>query len=188
MLYVADEAFDLRKVVVEIALRIYLTIGFVALLILTAMAITSTDGMIRRLGGRRWRRLHRLVYIAALLGVVHFFMQTKFNVNEPWVMAGLFAWLMACRAPTPRRLRQGWRADLWPALLALLAGLGTAIGEAVYYGIKVGAPLARVLEANLRFEPVRPAWIVLAICLGIVVAGIARRQVPSAARQLARQH
>src|SRR4030095_1145108 len=95
-LYVADEAFDLRKVAVEIVLRIYLAIGFVSLLVLTAMAVTSTDGMVRRLGGGgRWRRLHQLVYGAALLSVVHFFMQTKFNVSEPWVMAGLFAWLMA---------------------------------------------------------------------------------------------
>jgi sulfoxide reductase heme-binding subunit YedZ len=187
-LYVVDEAFDLRKVVVEIALRIYLTIGFVALLILTAMAVTSTDGMVRRLGGRRWRHLHRFVYLAALLGVIHFFMQTKFNVSEPWVMAGLFGWLMACRLPVPQAFRRGWQADAWPALLAVLAALGTAIGETIYFWIKVGAPPARVLQANLSFaHGARPAWIVLAICLGIVVAGVAKRRLPSA-RPLARQH
>src|SRR5262245_9507256 len=91
-LYAADQAFDLQKVATEILVRIYLTIGFAALLILTALAVTSTNGMVRRLGGARWRWLHRLVYGAALLGVIHFFMQTKFNVDEPWIMAGLFGW------------------------------------------------------------------------------------------------
>ena len=56
-LYVADQMFDLWKVASEIALRLYLTIGFTALLGLTALAVTSTDGMVRRLGGKRWQRL-----------------------------------------------------------------------------------------------------------------------------------
>ena len=90
-LYVVDRAFDLEKVVVEIALRFYLTIGFSALVILGAMAATSTDAMMRRLGGRRWRRLHQLAYGGALLAVLHFFMQTKASVNEPWVMTGTSA-------------------------------------------------------------------------------------------------
>ncbi len=59
-LYVADQMFDLWKVASEIALRLYLTIGFVALLGLTALAVTSTDGMVRRLGGKRWQRLHNV--------------------------------------------------------------------------------------------------------------------------------
>ena len=63
------EAFDLAKVATEIAVRIYLTIGFAAVLGLAALAATSTDGMIRRLGARRWQRLHRLVYAIALLAV-----------------------------------------------------------------------------------------------------------------------
>jgi sulfoxide reductase heme-binding subunit YedZ len=174
-LYAADENFVMRKVAFEIVLRIYLAIGFVALLILAALAITSTDGMIRRLGGRNWRRLHRLVYVAALLSVIHFFMQAKFNVAECWVMAGLFGWLMACRAPPPPAFRQPLRAAWWPAILALLAGLATATGEAIYYWIKLGVPPLRVLEAQFMFTPsVRPAWIALAICLAAAIAGIAR--------------
>src|SRR5713101_2841032 len=74
-LYAADQKFDLAKVASEIALRIYLTIGFTAVIGLGALAATSTDGMIRRLGARRWQRLHRLVYVIALLGVVHYWMQ-----------------------------------------------------------------------------------------------------------------
>ena len=64
----------------EIVLRIYLTIGFVALIGLIALAATSTDGMIKRLGGARWNRLHKLVYAIAILGIIHFLMQTKLDI------------------------------------------------------------------------------------------------------------
>jgi sulfoxide reductase heme-binding subunit YedZ len=177
LLYMADEAFDLQKVATEIVLRIYLTIGFVALLVLTAMAVTSTDGMARRLGGRRWRRLHQLVYGAALLSVIHFFMQTKVTVDEPWVMAGLFSWLMAWRAAA-------WRArsglpDWLPSVLAAAAGIATALGESVYYWIKLGVSPDMVLAANLDFAAgPRPAWIVAAICVGVALAGVVRSRMP----------
>ncbi len=172
VLYAADEKYDLIKVAVEIAIRIYLTIGFVALLILAALAATSTDAMTRRLGGRKWRNLHRLVYLAALLSVIHFFMQTKANVNEPWIMAGLFAWLMLWRVANWR----GWAGRLWvPFALTVAAVAVTALGEAVYYAIKVNAPFLRVLEANLMVDAGwRPAVIVATICLGVVVVGWVR--------------
>src|SRR5947199_1444891 len=83
-LYTASEAFDLAKVATEIAVRIYLTIGFTALLGLSALAATSTDAMVRRLG-RRWQRLHRLVYLIALLAVIHFWMQSKLEIWEPTI-------------------------------------------------------------------------------------------------------
>ena len=68
-LYVGDHKFDLIKVGSEIAMRIYLTVGFLAVLGLTALAATSTDGMVRRLGVK-WKRLHRLAYVVAGLGLV----------------------------------------------------------------------------------------------------------------------
>ena len=175
LLYMADEAFDLQKVASEIVLRIYLTIGFVALLILTAMAATSTDGMVRRLGGKRWRRLHRTIYLGALLAVIHFFMQVKANIDEPLVMAGLYGWLMGYRAlAASRRLRNRLRTWM-PAILGLVAGTMTALGEALYYGIKLGAPPMRVLEANFGFAlGPRPAVVVAAICLAVALAGAVR--------------
>ncbi|MEX1109236.1 MAG: protein-methionine-sulfoxide reductase heme-binding subunit MsrQ [Dongiaceae bacterium] len=174
-LYITDEAFDLRKVATEILLRIYLTIGFAALLILTALASTSTNGMIRRLGGKNWRRLHRLVYLAALLGVVHFFLQSKLKVDEPFVMAGLFVWLMGYRLVMWFGAIDGKLAAWWPTILALAAAAATAIGESIYYWIKVGVSPLRVLETNLSFDPnIRPAWFVLAICLIVAAAGALR--------------
>ena len=61
LLFITDQMFDLLKVATEIVLRLYLTIGFIALLGLTALAVTSTDAMVRRLGSRRWQRLHQFV-------------------------------------------------------------------------------------------------------------------------------
>ena len=73
------EAFDLEKVASEIVHRVYLTIGFAALLGLAALAATSTDGMVRRLGGRRWQLLHRLVYAIGVLAVIHYCFQSKLD-------------------------------------------------------------------------------------------------------------
>src|SRR5213075_18133 len=96
-LYVADLKFDVAKAASQIALRIYLTIGFAALLGLAALAATSTDAMIKRLGARRWQRLHRIVYVIALLAVVHYWMQSKLEIWEPTIMAGIYIWLMGYR-------------------------------------------------------------------------------------------
>lgn len=174
-LYVADEAFDLVKVASEIVSRFYLTIGFVALLILLALALTSTDGMTRRIGGRRWLRIHRLVYLAALLSVVHFFLQTKAGPDEPWVTAGLFAWLMLWRAAVRvRRRPNGLPALLQPAL-AISAALLTAVGEAIYYNAKLGAPVESVLQANLMADLFpRPAAVVLIVCLIVSLVPLVR--------------
>ncbi len=174
-LYAVDQKLDLVKVASEIALRIYLAIGFVALVILTALAATSTDGMARRLGARRWRRLHQLVHAAAALAVVHFFIQTKADVDEPWVMAGLYLWLMLYRALA------GWRGSdrkvpawAFAALAPLAAGL-TALGEAAYFWFKLGVDPARVLAADLSLTVgVRPVWVVLAIALALSAAGAVR--------------
>jgi sulfoxide reductase heme-binding subunit YedZ len=171
LLYIAFEAFDLAKVVSEIALRLYLTIGLVALLGLAALAATSTDGMVRRLGGRRWQRLHRLVYGIAALALVHYFIQSKLEVYEPMVMDGLFLWLMGWRLAAARRRDR--RVPLWG-----LAGLGlgaaalTALGETVYYWFKTGVDPSLLLAVNFSLATgIRPGMVVLAA--GAAVAALA---------------
>jgi sulfoxide reductase heme-binding subunit YedZ len=171
VLFCADEMFDLQKVATEIVVRMYLTIGFVALLGLSALAATSTDGMIRRLGGRRWRRLHQAVYGIALLAAIHFFLQSKADVSEPIMMAGLFAWLMGYRVLGWVSARGRRPSVLMVGALGLAAGLATFAGEALYYWLKTGVDPLWVLSASLTFAAgIRPGWIVLAATAAVTLA------------------
>lgn len=94
--FTLDQWFDLRAVGADIIKRPYITIGMLALLLLVPLAVTSTNGMMRRLG-RRWTKLHRLVYVITALGVVHFWWQVKADIREPLLYACIFAVLMAWR-------------------------------------------------------------------------------------------
>jgi sulfoxide reductase heme-binding subunit YedZ len=184
-LYTADEAFDLGTVASEIVLRIYLTIGFTALTGLCVLAVTSTDGWQRRLGARRWQSLHRIIYGIGVLAVIHFCMQSKLDEWEPTVMAGIFLWLMACRVVS-WRLGRG-KLPLWSAAgLSIAASILTAIGEAGYFWLAMGAPFVLVLQANLSLETgLRPAWVVFVSTFAVVLVGWARVTFwPSKARRL----
>lgn len=175
LLYVVDLHFDLAKVVSEIASRVYLIIGFTALLGLAALAATSTDRMVRRLGGARWRRLHQASYAIAVLALVHFFEQTKLDVTVPTLVAGLFGWLMLYRMVVAR-----WRPDLpaWALLaLAIVVGVLAFLGEAVGIGIAYHASPLLVLQAAFDFDlAIRPGWYVLAAGLAVVGLDLASRR------------
>jgi sulfoxide reductase heme-binding subunit YedZ len=99
---VLDKWANLNDIVVDIAERPYITVGFAAFLMLVPLAVTSTRGWMRRLGAR-WHRLHRLVYPAAMLGCVHFWWQVKADWREPAVYAALLAVLLGWRALRARR-------------------------------------------------------------------------------------
>lgn len=92
-----DQGLDLRAVGADIIKRPYITVGMLALLLLVPLAVTSTNRMMRRLG-RRWQKLHRLVYLIALLGVWHFWWQVKKDIREPLIYFVIFGVLMAFRA------------------------------------------------------------------------------------------
>jgi sulfoxide reductase heme-binding subunit YedZ len=170
--YVVDLKFDLVKVASEIVKRLYLTIGLVSLLGIMAMAATSTDGMVRRMGARAWQRLHYLAYPMTLLGLIHFFMQAKLEIAEPTLMAGIFGWLMGYRALYA--IRQRALPTLWIAGLGLASALLTGIGEAVYFNYLTGAPILRVLEANLSLDlGLRPAAALLLIAVAPTALALA---------------
>jgi methionine sulfoxide reductase heme-binding subunit len=96
--YVAiDHLFDWPTIWEDIVKRVYITVGMASLVMLIPLAITSTDGMVRRLGGVAWRRLHLLVYPAAIAGVIHFFLMIKAGYQEPMIYAGILAALFAVR-------------------------------------------------------------------------------------------
>ncbi len=175
LFYAASEMFDFAKVASEIVRRVYLTIGFAALLGLVALAATSTDGMIRRLGGKQWQLLHRLVYAIAVLAVIHYCFQSKLDLWEPTVMAGLLAWLLGYRLLLWRLGKRGHLALPWVGALSLVAGIGTALGEALYFRLAFHADLVRVLNANFSLQTgIRPAIVVVGIGLAITAAGALR--------------
>ena len=175
LLYVVDQQFDLWKVATEIALRIYLTIGFVAFVGLAALAATSTDAAVRRLGAPAWQRLHRIVYVLAVLALLHFFMQSKIDVSQPALMSGFLIWLMGWRLMVFLR-RRGGREPL-PSVfdllvLAIAAAVLTVATEALWYAVATGVDPWRVIRSNLDFGfAIRPVWSVFAA--GLAVAAVA---------------
>jgi methionine sulfoxide reductase heme-binding subunit len=176
LFYMLDKALQIWVVVSEIALRYYLTIGFIGFLILLALALTSTDGMVRCLGGKKWAALHRLVYAAGALAVVHFFIQSKADVTEPFIMGGLFLWLMLWRLVARQGVLQpGFSSILVLIVLAVVAAAASAGAEAAYYHFKIGADLYRVLAANwMTGVGVRPAWLVLGAGLSVAFGAALR--------------
>jgi sulfoxide reductase heme-binding subunit YedZ len=174
VLFFADQGFSLGKAVHEISHRAYLIIGATAWLGLAVLAATSTDGMVRRLGGLRWRRLHQAIYAIALLALIHYFQQTKADVSVPTFAAGLFTWLMAYRLLV-------WWQDTnelsTPSLLALsvVVSVLTFAGEAIGIGIAFHVSPLRVLDTIFDFGAgIRPGWLVLAAGLGVVALDFVR--------------
>jgi sulfoxide reductase heme-binding subunit YedZ len=102
-----DQFFDFAAIGREIVKRRYITLGMVAVVLLLPLAVTSTDGMVRRLGGRRWRALHRLVYVIAPLGVAHHWMMVKKDLTWPMVHAAILALLLGWRAAARLRHNAG---------------------------------------------------------------------------------
>jgi len=103
---VLDLGFQVAWIAEDIAQRPYITVGMAAFALLVPLALTSTRGWIRRLGGN-WSRLHALVYVSTALGVVHFYWLVKSDVRLPLALGGVYAALMASRVPGWVRGRRG---------------------------------------------------------------------------------
>jgi len=110
--YSLDRAFSISSTLHEIVARKYIWFGIAALLVMVPLAATSTNAMIKRLGGKRWRALHRLAYVAAVGGAIHYYMQVKADTRQPLAFAVVLAVLLGYRmtvylrrhkpsAPTP---------------------------------------------------------------------------------------
>jgi len=102
---VIDQFFDWQDIVKDIIKRPYITVGFTAFVLLLPLAATSTNAMVRRLGAARWQLLHRLVYVIATLGVVHFWWLVKKDIREPAVFAVILAILLGVRLVYAKRKR-----------------------------------------------------------------------------------
>lgn len=114
-----DQFFGWQYIIADIMDRPYITVGFTGFVLLIPMAVTSTKKMVKRLGGKRWQALHRAVYIAAALGVLHFLWLVKADIREPAIFAGVLVTLLGYRVATERlrrfRLRRTRSENTRPA-------------------------------------------------------------------------
>lgn len=166
VLYMMDQKWRMATIVMEIARRFYLTIGFAALLGLVALGLTSTDGWAKALG-RKWKRLHRIVYALTALGLVHYVLQSKLDVSQALVAAGIFGWLMLWRAVPAGPDRN------WPTLLGIsvAAALLTVAAEYAWYrfGTRIDPLKVVMAEADIAFG-LHPAGQVLVA--GLAASGL----------------
>ena len=95
--FVLDRSLMFEGLWEDIVKRPYITVGFTAFVLMIPLALTSTKGWIRRLGGKRWNLLHRLVYVSAALGVVHYWWKVKLDVTNPMIYAAIVAVLLGWR-------------------------------------------------------------------------------------------
>ena len=166
VLYSWDEKWNFHTVAMEILQRFYLEVGFTALVGLALLGVTSTDRALRALG-HAWKRMHRLIYPIAVLATFHFFLQSKANVAEATIIAGLFIWMMGWRMMPSGPDRQ----PLPVLALSVGAAVLTLAVEYAWYGLATSIDPTRVLraEADLDYGP-HPAGQVLLIGLCMTVA------------------
>jgi sulfoxide reductase heme-binding subunit YedZ len=100
-----DQFFDVPSIVTDVMKRPFITVGFLAFLGLLPLALTSTAGWIRQLGGRNWQRLHRLIYVSAVCGVLHYWWLVKADVQRPQIYATLIGVLLLYRLAVAYRRR-----------------------------------------------------------------------------------
>src|SRR5262249_50837107 len=92
-----DQFFDWGAIVADIVQRPFITVGFVALVLMTPIAITSTNTWVKRLGYKRWLRIHQMVYFAGVLAAIHFIWRVKIDVSQPLTYAAVVAVLLGVR-------------------------------------------------------------------------------------------
>jgi sulfoxide reductase heme-binding subunit YedZ len=175
-LYALELQFDWAQIGLEIVLRLYLTIGAVATIGLAALAATSNDRVIARLGSGSWIRLHRWIFILAALSAVHFLLQSRTATFEPMLMFGLLAWLVGYRII--QRLT-GEVSAFWLLGLAIAAAVLTAAAETSWHAVATGIDPWRILAAHFDVAyGLRPAWWVLIAGLLAAVAAWRWRLLP----------
>lgn len=103
-----DQFFDLHAIYKDVLKRPFITVGFSAFLLLIPLALTSSIAMVKRLGGKRWQQLHRLVYLIAIGGVVHYWWLVKKDITQPVIYAAVLAGLLGYRVVTLLRKPKDW--------------------------------------------------------------------------------
>jgi sulfoxide reductase heme-binding subunit YedZ len=119
-----DKFFDFPEIVKDIGKRPFITAGFTAFVLLVPLAVTSTSGWIRRLGGRRWQKLHRLIYLSAIAGVVHYYWLVKSDVRSPLAYGAVISVLLAYRIAV--KLRDSRRGPMEHSKTLVAGGAATS--------------------------------------------------------------
>jgi sulfoxide reductase heme-binding subunit YedZ len=180
-LYFADTGYSLSFAASEIALRLYLTVGFAATLGLLLLGATSTDAMIRRMGTPAWRRLHRTVLVIAVAALCHYLLATP---AAAVMDCGGFLWLAGYRLMAALKWKPRVAALL---VLALTAAIATALFEAAWFETVRPGIGARLVAGDLTpWIVVRPPWRILGYGVAIAVAAMAWRRVQPWARPVRR--
>jgi sulfoxide reductase heme-binding subunit YedZ len=180
ILYIVMSKYDFGFVASEIIFRFYLTIGFVTLLGLSALAATSTDTAVRKLG-TKWKTLHKISYGLAVLALCHYVLQSKIDITAAMQMIALFILTMTIRVMIARRYNLGF---LQIGAATLIAAALTAGVEWCWYHFATGINASNILKANLSFAfGPRPAVIVL--IAGILLATALAFQSAQKARKMA---
>ncbi len=179
--YLVANEFQWGFVFNEVLIHPFLSTGTLALLLLIPLALTSTDGMVRRLGGRRWRLLQRTVYAVLLVAVIHYILEVRLSPSEPILQAGLIGWLLHYRIIVYWRRRRGRAVALQVGTLIWSGGAWivlTAVMELLFFHINTGVRLTAVLDSYLNpaggLRPASVAAIILAI---VVLTKIAKTKV-----------
>ena len=110
-----DQFFDVPGIVKDVLKRPFITMGMIAFLAMLPLALTSTTGWIRRLGGKRWQAIHRLIYLTAVCGVIHYYWLVKADVARPIRYAAIVVVLFAARVIYRLRMRRARVARVQPA-------------------------------------------------------------------------
>jgi len=111
-----DKFFNVHEILADIVKRKYITVGFTAFVLLVPLAVTSTAGWIRRLGGKRWQALHRLIYVSAIAGVIHYLWLVKADIHKPLEYGAILAALLAYRVVMWQRQSSAARSAAVPTL------------------------------------------------------------------------
>jgi len=117
-----DKFFNWHEILLDIGKRKYITIGFLGFVLLVPLAVTSTAGWIRRLGGKRWQALHRLIYFAAIAGIIHYLWLVKADIRKPLEYGAVLAVLLGYRVVT-------WFSAYLKKRVVTVAGTEAVIGR-----------------------------------------------------------
>jgi methionine sulfoxide reductase heme-binding subunit len=116
-----EQSFDFQGTMQDVYMRPFITMGFIAFVLMIPLALTSTSGMVRRLGGKRWQWLHSLIYVSAIAGAIHFYWKVKSDVTVPVRFAVIVAILLGYRVVAAAMKRRGAAAKQ-PADQASVSG------------------------------------------------------------------